>query len=253
MKKIRRLMSLALVLLMCMAMAAPVSATERTNLEDVEFLTPASLNETRVDILPGEDTFTPVAPSVLGDAEEGDHDEAAPLATTVQNTVSVRSVTIYPLVVCVETGDVYRLDAVKRSRFWTVSTQSDNLRLSPEAVTAFVNEAITLLNSSSETIQYTWGVVGWNVEGSVDLTAQRPLRVESTPHCSWKKDDYYETTTNSVSSQYTTLNLSCNYGFPANPDAYYYIGFRGGFYFRYTSGKEGSLMLGCGVMMNYTA
>lgn len=247
----KRTISLFLSLIM-VALLCP-SAFAHTNFKNTETLTRTSLNETKIDIYPKEDSpfLNELGNACVSMPEEDD--ESIQLAAEIRNSVSIRSVTIYPLVVCIETQEVYRVNAVKRSKFWNVSTQSDSLALNSAAVTAFANEALTWLSKQEEYAPYTWGVIGWNLESEIDLAAQKPRRVEFKPYYP-QSNEVFETTTKAVSSQYSTLHLSHNFAFPKDPSEYYYIGFTGAFYFTYASGvnsgKEGGLMLGSGARMN---
>lgn len=118
---------------------------------------------------------------------------------------------VYPLIVCVETGEVYRLNDIGWPQVWTVSAQNNDWMPGPEDLTAFVKEAITWLSSRSATARYTWGVVGWYVEASVDLDAQGPLRAVCRP-CVFQSIEELETIISHASSRHSTLKLSWSCG-----------------------------------------
>lgn len=248
----KRTISLFMSLVMMALLCYPAFA--RTSLGDVEFLTPTSLDEFTVDVFPKEDGFFAQETADACDAMPEEGNEVSPLAVTIPNEVSIQYVKIYPIVTCDEIEGYFFLDKVMRARFWTFSTQSDSLKLSPTAVDAFVEEAFTWLYSHSETAPYNWFVVGWHVETEVALSAQRPLRVEYRPYYP-RSGETFETITKTIPTQHYALKASYDFPLPANLDTYYYIGFEGGFYFRHATGpnagKEGSLMMAPGVAINY--
>ena len=248
----KRTISLFMSLVMMALLCYPAFA--RTSVGDVEFLTPTSLDEFTIDVSPNGDGFFAQETADACDAMPEEGNEVSPLAVTIPNEVSIQYVKIYPLVACLETEELFILEAVKRARFWTFSTQSDSLKLSPTAVDAFIDEALTWLYDQSEIAEYTWLVVGWHVETEVALSAQRPLRVEYKPYYP-QSGETFETISKTIPYQNATLTDSWNFAFPSNPDNYYYMGFDGAFYFRYATGpnagKEGGLAMSPGVMMNY--
>lgn len=209
-----------------------------------------------VSIEPLDLDETEYAVSDVGDydAASTQDDEQSIETREVRDEVCIRKVTLYPMVMCWETGDIYILNDIYKVKNWTtVRVGDDSMRMSPDDVTAFIKNTLTTLSQASNTSAYTWVFYGWKVETVHDLIANQPLRIEWRPHDMCLEGTDTRTATIRGTQQ---VKIGHCYGLPENISTYYYAGISGSFYCRYASGshkgEEYGLLMGGGVRMNST-
>ena len=252
----KRMTSFLMALVMVVGMCIPASAVE-TGPETLELIPVENMGpSTKVTVI-NDDVYTEEAmPLEIGSAPQDELPDDA-TAYAIRNTAYPKQVRIYPIVLNTQTAEAFIINSISRSASWTNGAQYESLSLSPDQVQAFINQVTNFLLTNSSTSGSTWALIGWYVDATVLLTAERPRRVEVAPYFP-QAGTKYETETLAISSQTVELHLSQEFYFAPNMnlEAFYYLGFDGNFYYTYTSGsnqgKEGGTNFSIGVMMNDT-
>lgn len=266
----KRMISFLMVFVMTVSMCTPVSAAE-IGPEALELIpvSTAEVGYETLELVPIEDVDT--SNTVTGTSNDISTEEAMPFEIdstsqddisadvstyAIRNFASPTKVQIFPIVLRVETSEAFILNGISRSKTWTNAGQFDTLCLTSDQTQAFINQIANSLATNSSTSGYTWAIIGWYLEATILLTAERPKRAECAPYFPQSGTDY-ETETWTVKSQATELHLSQEFYLTKNVDAQacYLMSFFGNFYYTYTSGshqgQEGGMGFSTGVYLNF--
>lgn len=248
----KRLLSFITALVMLAGFCIPVSAagitSEKLELIPVDVGQALTITATDDDILVQGMMETEAGSSLEDVNEEGS-------VYAIRNWAAPQVIRIWPLIQHNQTGDVYYFENLVRTKYWTDNAQFQGFHLSPSAVSAFQSELDEILTNSSDGDEYSF--YGWRIATGIYLTATLPRRLEfkqSFPQSS----EVYETISESIATQYTTVTLTGIFKMPStlNPSSNYSMGFTGAFYFLYASGtnvnKEGGISFNSSVTMNST-
>ena len=250
----RRIYSFVLAIAMILGMCVmPAGAVEGPDL-NLTLVTDTTAVEVSIEPLDLDETEYMAFESENYDAVSVQDDEQPLDTREVRDEVRIWQVTIRPLAMCYETGDVYVLEDIYKVQHWTTVRVGDaSMRLTPSQVISFAEEALAALRQASNTSDFTWAICGWKVETIHDLIANQPLRIEWRPHDMTL--DGTETRTATIRSS-QQVKIGHYYGVPEELSTYYYAGISGAFYCRYASGshkgEEYGLLMGGGVRMNST-
>ncbi|WP_312637398.1 hypothetical protein [Oscillibacter sp.] len=167
----KKMMSLALAVVMCMTLAVSASATPATP-QASEYGNLIRYSEGQSSTVAQVKKSSRSLEISAPESKQAQRLVSRPISPDV----NIRQIMGYPIVYCTEDNAVYYFDGIRSIAGWTTSPQSASLRLTSNEIAILynqVNSAVAGLNDGK-----TYTIVGWRLLATVDLSADNPINVK---------------------------------------------------------------------------
>lgn len=183
--------------------------------------------------------------------QSSSEDEASPMAYPQPVYASVRKVTSYPLVRCVETGERSYWSSVYNVQRWSAQNSSSVVAYLTTAETTRLNN-LALSKSVAQNDGLTYELCGWYVVSDLEFNTQGYTAL----YAKWSHSNncFEGTAEQQENIPYTnTITIEGSYEIDPNLTTYKYGGWDGGFYYIGDHNKILGLYIASGIGVNSDA
>lgn len=225
--------SLVMAFVLLTGIGVPASAYHSEEPVDQLQLVPVDMN----------DSTTTFGVEPLSDSEDIER------ATPTGNSACIREITVHPIIYVAEDDAAYLVNGVTRSvQYTAVNSPSESLRLSSAQMESIRREVASIVANTDSMKDKTVGIVGWNVYTKFQCRSAKPQYVLYTPQGKCLEGNEERKIYVNVTNAEVWMNH--NFLMPADINSYYFVGCDAAFYFNYTSGGLGGILMSGGLAVN---